>query len=359
MDPAQNPYTAIVSAVLGKLSTEEAFTVNMGFDAVYYEPAALHYELGKMLQAKYESLPWIEIESHNRIPELTASENRDFPKLKQHLIIGVRKTHKYVPNYKVSDWLVPYTSSGCRAMCLYCYLVCNYNKCAYLRLFVNREQMLDRILKKDAEAPEPQTFEIGSNSDLVLENTITDNLIYTIERFAREGRGHLTFPSKFDMVKPLLSLDHGGKTIFRMSVNPEEIIRRIELGTSPLRARIHALNDMAEAGYPVGMLLAPIILVPDWKRLYGELIEQLAEELSPKVKQDGFIEIILMTYSFVQNAINTDAFPNGVKLFDRDTMTGRGRGKYSYRNDIRAETESFLREKLSQKLPNMPILYIS
>jgi spore photoproduct lyase len=81
-------------------------------------------------------------------------------------------------------------------MCLYCYLVCNYNKCAYLRLFVNREQMLDRLLKKDAAPLEPQTFEIGSNSDLLLENTITDNLTYTIERFAREGRGKLTFPTK-------------------------------------------------------------------------------------------------------------------------------------------------------------------
>nr|WP_283610765.1 spore photoproduct lyase [Faecalispora anaeroviscerum] len=331
----------------------------MSFDAVYYEPATLHYELGKMLQSKYESLPWIEIESHNRIPELTAAENRDFPKLKQHLIIGVRKTHKYVPNSKVSDWLVPYTSSGCRAMCLYCYLVCNYNKCAYLRLFVNREQMLDRLLKKDAEAPVPQTFEIGSNSDLVLENAVTDNLIDTIERFAREGRGHLTFPTKFDLVKPLLSLDHKGKTIFRMSINPEEIIRRIELGTSPLRERIHALNEMADAGYPAGMLIAPVILVPEWKRLYGELIEQLAEELSQRVKQNGFIEIILMTYSFVQNAINTDAFPNGVKLLNRDTMTGRGRGKYCYRNDIRGEAELFLREKLSKELPSMSILYIS
>ena len=329
------------------------------FDAVYYEPAALNYKLGQMLRAKYTNLPWIEIDSHNHIPELAAADNRDFPKLKNHLIIGLRKTHHYVPNHKVSDWLVPYTSSGCRAMCLYCYLVCNYNKCSYLRLFVNREQMLDRLLKKAAAAPVPQTFEIGSNSDLLLENTITDNLTYTIERFAREGRGHLTFPTKFDMVSPLLGLDHRGKTIFRMSVNPEEMIRRIELGTSPLRARIHALNDMAEAGYPVGLLIAPIILLPEWKQLYGELIEQLADELSGEVKQNGFIEIILMTYSFVQNAINTDAFPNAVKLLNPEAMTGRGRGKYCYRNDVRAEAESFLREKISQDLSSMPILYIS
>jgi len=264
-----------------------------------------------------------------------------------------------VPNHKVSDWLVPYTSSGCRAMCLYCYLVCNYNKCAYLRLFVNREQMLDRLLKKDAAADVPQTFEIGSNSDLLLENTITNNLIYTIERFGRKGRGKLTFPSKFDMVQPLLGLDHRQKTIFRMSMNPQEIINKVELGTSSLSSRIRALNDMAEAGYPVGMLIAPVILLPNWKQLYGELIDRLADELSPKVLQKGFIEIILMTYSFVQNAINTDAFPNAVQLYDREIMTGRGRGKYCYRNDIRGEAESFLREKLSQRLGTMPLLYIS
>lgn len=333
--------------------------MNTAFDAVYYEPDSLFYELGQTLKLKYSDLPWIEIESHNRIPEMTEAENKDFPKLKQHLIIGIRKTHKYTPNHKVSDWLVPYTSSGCRAMCLYCYLVCNYNKCSYLRLFVNREQMLDKLIKKAEEAIEPETFEIGSNSDLILENTITDNLIYTIERFAREGRGKITFPTKFNMVEPLLGLDHQEKIIFRMSMNPDEIIRHVEIGTSPLQDRIHALNNMAEAGYPVGILIAPVILVPEWKRLYGDLIEQLATELSPKVTKNGFLEIILMTYSFVQNAINTEAFPNGYPLFNKDTMTGRGRGKYCYRNEIRAEAEAFLRERLARALPDMPILYIS
>lgn len=328
------------------------------FDAVYYEPQALEYQLGKQLHETYQSLPWIEIQSHNYIPELSIAGNRDFPKLKQHLILGTRKTHKYVKNHKVSDWLVPYTSSGCRAMCLYCYLVCNYNKCSYLRLFVNREQMMERLLKTDAAAPTPQTFEIGSNSDLLLENVVTGNLSWTIERFGKEGRGHLTFPTKFDMIQPLLNLDHRGKVIFRMSVNPSKIIHQVELGTSPLDARIRALNDMAEAGYPIGLLIAPVILLPNWKQMYGELIGKLADELTPKVKRGGFIEIILMTYSFVQNAINTEAFPNASPIFDRSLMIGRGRGKYCYRNEAREEAESFLREQIQSKL-EMPILYIA
>ena len=328
------------------------------FNAVYYEPAALEYPLGKELHEKYKSLPWIEIESHNRIPELSSAENKEFTRMKQHLILGIRKTHKYAENHKVSDWLVPYTSSGCRAMCLYCYLVCSYNKCSYLRIFVNREQMMDKLLKAGYSAPEPQTFEIGSNSDLVMENIITGNLPWTIERFAKEGRGHLTFPTKFDMVEPLLKLNHSGKTIFRMSANPPEIIRRVELGTSPLDARIRALNDMAEAGYPVGLLIAPVILMPEWKQMYGELIEALADKLSEKVKRFGFIEVILMTYSYVHDAINTEAFPNAVPIYDRSLMTGRGRGKYCYKNEVRSEAEAFLKEQIDSKL-KMKILYIS
>ena len=117
--------------------------------------------------------------------------------MKRNLIIGIRKTHKYVENHKVSDYLVPYTSSGCSAMCLYCYLVCNYNKCSYLRLFVNREQMMDRLIKVSFSSDTEKTFEIGSNSDLVLENTITGNLGGRSHSLLKEDAAILHFRRNF------------------------------------------------------------------------------------------------------------------------------------------------------------------
>ena len=138
-------------------------------DAIFFEPKSYEYELGKRLLDSYkkQNIPMIEIENHNNIEQRRKKQNRDFPYMKRNLIIATRKTHKYVPNHKVSDFLVPYTSSGCIAMCMYCYLVCNYNKCAYLRLFVNREYMLDKIKKTASKADENLVFEIGSNSDLI------------------------------------------------------------------------------------------------------------------------------------------------------------------------------------------------
>ncbi len=326
--------------------------------AIYYEKEILKYPLGKELMEKYKEIPKIEIENHNNIEEMRKKQNSEFADMKRNLIIGVRKTHKFVENHKTSDFLVPYTSSGCTAACMYCYLVCNYNKCAYLRLFVNREQMLDKIIKTANKSEKELTFEIGSNSDLILENSITGNLVWTIENFKDVNNGLLTLPTKFDMVDPILPLDHKGKVIIRMSVNPEEIINKVEFGTSRLKGRIEAINKLKEAGYKIGILIAPVIMVDNWKQLYLELIQRLNKELSEKVKNDVFFEIIFMTYSYVHTKINEEAFPNAINLYNKDSMTGRGRGKYGYKKELREDGEEFFRVQMKKYFPNNKIEYI-
>lgn len=325
---------------------------------IYFEKEIVNYELGKDLMEKYKDVPKIQIENHNNIESLRKSENKEFLNLKQNLILGVRKTHKFVENYKVSDYLVPYTSSGCIASCMYCYLVCNYNKCSYLRLFVNREEMLEKIIKTSEKSDKELTFEIGSNSDLILENTITKNLLWTIENFKNSKKGMITFPTKFDMVDSILGLDHQGKVIVRVSVNPEDIINKIEFGTSRLDGRINAINKLKEAGYKIGILIAPVVMVENWKELYLELIKQLESKLSKNVKNDVFFEVIFMTYSYVHTKINAEAFPNAINLYNKEKMTGRGRGKYMYKKDLRQDGEVFIREQLAKYFPNNEILYI-
>ncbi len=326
--------------------------------AIYFEKDIENYELGRMLLEKYKDVPKIEIENHNNIEEMRNKQNSEFLKMKKNLIIGTRKTHKFVENHKVSDYLVPYTSSGCIASCMYCYLVCNYNKCAYMRLFVNREEMLDKIIKTANKSDKELTFEIGSNSDLVLENTITNNLVWTIENFKDTPKGKLTFPTKFAYVDDLLPLNHKQKIIVRMSVNPEYIINNVEFGTSRLKDRVEAINKLVDADYEVGILIAPVIFLEDWRKLYHELILYLYQNLSTKAKSKIFFEVIFMTYSYVHNAINKEAFLNSIQIFDKEKMTGRGKGKYMYKSDIKKEGEIFFREELSKYFKNNKIWYI-
>ncbi len=326
--------------------------------AIYYENGIKDYYLGKFLLDKYSDVPKIEIENHNNIEVMRNKPNSEFANMKKNLIIGVRKTHKFVENHKTSDFLVPYTSSGCTAMCMYCYLVCNYNKCSYLRLFVNREKMLDKIIKTSENSEKELTFEIGSNSDLVLENTITGNLVWTIENFANTKKGFLTFPTKFDMIDDILDINHNGKIIVRMSVNPQEIINKVEFGTSRLDSRINAINKLKKSGYKIGILIAPVILVNNWQSLYKDLIQTLSDKLCYKVKKDTFFEIIFMTYSFVHTKINEEAFPNAINLFDKNLMTGRGKGKYMYKSEIKKEAEIYLRNLMKKYFPNNKIMYV-
>ena len=79
--------------------------------AIYFEKEIENYELGKQLLKKYKEVPKLEIENHNNIEEMRKKQNKEFMDMKRNLIIGVRKTHKFVENHKTSDFLVPYTSS--------------------------------------------------------------------------------------------------------------------------------------------------------------------------------------------------------------------------------------------------------
>ena len=328
------------------------------FDAVYYEENILNYPLGIELMEKFKDLPHYIIENHNNIEEMRKKANKDFPHMKRNLIIGVRRTQKFVPNHKVSNYLVPYTSSGCTAMCMYCYLVCHFNKCAYLRLFVNREEMLNKIIKTAEKSDEDLVFEIGSNSDLVLENTITGNLKWTIENFANTNKGYLTFPTKFHMVEDILDIKGKDKIIIRMSLNPKYIISRVELGTSNLKDRLEAIIKLKKVGYKVGILIAPIILVDNYKELYEELFIQIKESIPRELMKDIFFELIFMTYSFVHNAINTEAFPEAIKIYDKEKITSRGMGKYSYKKEIKEEATIFFKQLLNKYFPDNKLWYI-
>ena len=85
---------------------------------------------------------------------------------------------------------------------------------------------------------------------MILENTITGNLVWTIENFANTEKGLLTLPTKFDMVDDILPLKHNGRIIIRMSVNPAEIINKVEFGTSRLKGRIEAISTNPKQSEP-------------------------------------------------------------------------------------------------------------
>ena len=71
-------------------------------ECIYLEKEVENYKLGKELLRKYENIPKIFIDNHNNIEGMRKKENKEFLNMKRNLIIGTRKTHKFVKNNKIS-----------------------------------------------------------------------------------------------------------------------------------------------------------------------------------------------------------------------------------------------------------------
>lgn len=327
---------------------------------VYYEEIVKEYEQGKELLERFREMgiPLIPIEAHHKIEELRKQPNKEFTKMKKYLILGTRKTIKLIPNDKSADYIVPFTSSGCTAACLYCYLVCNFNTNSYLRVFMNRDEMMDKVKKMIKKEDGHKVYELGCNSDMFLENTITGNLKWAIEEFGKLENATATFATKFDAVEDLLTANHNGHTQMRISINPQSIIRKVEFGTSSLKERITAANKMFEAGYKIGLNIAPIILQEGWEAMYKDMFMEVSELLLPRLKEQLFIEVIFMTYGLPNLYINTESMPKAVNLLDKDKMRPKGPGKYTYRNEFRNPAEEIIRGYIKEYFPEASISYI-
>ena len=328
--------------------------------AVYAEKGVEGYELGRQLLTRYEQegkdIIWVD--AHHKIPELRGLPDKEYTRLKRLLVLGIRKSLRLVPNERSADFIVPFTSSGCSAFCLYCYLLSTFFTNSYLRVFVNREEIMGAVERKAAKLEGEALFEIGSNSDMVLEDTITGNLQWAVRRFAEIPKARATLATKFSQVDPLLELDHNNKTQIRISVNPADYIARVELGTSALEHRIAAANKLFHAGYRVGINIAPVMVLPDWRQQYEMMFADLSEGLDSGVKEQVFIEIIFMTYGLANQRINEAALPKALDIYNADLMRPKGRGKYCYTGEARREVEEFLQAKIERVFPKGIVSYI-
>lgn len=78
------------------------------------------------------------------------------------------------------------------------------------------------------------------------------------------------------------------------------MIKYFEPGTSKLDDRLEAARKVAEAGYPLGFIVAPIYLHEGWKEGYKEMFEKLEALLPHYARQD-------LTFEFIQHRFTKPA----------------------------------------------------
>ncbi|SDF20706.1 spore photoproduct lyase [Sporomusa acidovorans] len=332
-------------------------------ERAYFEPDALNYPLGQELYEKLQSMsvPITMTSSHNRITGITGKNAWEcYQKAKRTLAVGVRRSLDFQSCKPSAHFQLP-LNTGCPSMCEYCYLMTTLGKKPYLRVYVNIEDVLNKAAAYIRErAPEITIFEGAATSDPIPTEYLTGLLKQTIEFFGRQPLGRFRFVTKHVQVDTLLAVNHSGHTRFRFTLNAASVIKKYEHLTPPLAERVAAAAQVAQAGYPLGFIIAPVFYFPEWESEYNDLLKLLAKEL-PTAAQPITFEFI--THRFTKRAKNNilELFSNTALPLDetvRQFKFGQfGYGKYLYAKEQRGEMERFLRRQTAVYFPDAQIDY--
>jgi spore photoproduct lyase len=333
---------------------------------VYIEPRALEYPLGVQLRDKFKDMG-VEIRettSHNQVRNLPG--DNDFQKYrtaKSTLVVGVRKTLKFDTSKPSAEYAIPF-ATGCMGHCHYCYLQTTMGSKPYIRTYVNTDEIFDAAEQYMKErAPEETRFEASCTSDIVGIDHLTHTLKHAIEYFGRSEHGQLRFVTKFAHVDHLLDADHKGRTRFRFSINDDYVIKYFEPGTSRLKDRIEAAVKVAEAGYPLGFIVAPIYLHEGWQQGYPEMLEHLEAALPAHAKKNLTFELIQHRFTKPAKRVIQKNYPMSKLELDenkRKYKWGRyGIGKYVYQNEEQEEIKDVIGSNIYKMFPQARIEYFT
>jgi spore photoproduct lyase len=321
-------------------------------------------------------VPEIEMLSGNRLTGLSEGTEREvYARAKSTLAVVVAPPSalKPQPIPPSADWRID-LARGCPAHCQYCYLAGSLTGPPVTRVYANLDDVLagigthagsGSVTSGTAErGHEGTTFELSCYTDPLGIEHLTGSLSAAI---ARVGSGELgdqaslRFTTKFDDIDGLLGLEHGRRTRMRVSVNADEVAGRFEGGTAPMPARLRALRSVALAGYRVGLTIAPVMPVPEWRASYGRLLEDVAAATSDVPDLDLTVEIITHRFTPGSKDVLLEWYPRTKLEMDEEQRTQKrnkfGGVKYVYPREVMAEMRSWFTDAVAERLPGSQLLY--
>ncbi|SES90316.1 spore photoproduct lyase [Anaerobranca gottschalkii] len=329
---------------------------------VYFDLDSLDYPLGQELYKKFIKMDGVEVDkvkSPRLVNQRGLGAPQKYKEAKKTIFVTVRKTLQFQTCKPSAHYQLPLVSS-CPGLCEYCYLQTTLGKTPLIKVYVNIEEILAKAKEYIDKRKEITVFEGAATSDPLPVEDYTGVLRRTIEFFAKEPKGRFRFVTKYANVQSLLDLEHNNHTTFRFSLNTEKVIKEYEKGTANLAARIKGANLVSKSGYPMGFIIAPILIYPNWQQDYLSLLENLQKNLE---------EVPSLTFELITHRFTTRAKNNILEVFPKTTLPldegerklkyGQfGYTKYVYPKEIYDDVESFFRSNIEKLFPKSEILYL-
>ncbi len=350
---------------------------------VLFTPDALLEPFGQQIFARVEALNLpIEVMKNNRLTGLRGATERETYRIAKNTLAVVNappSAMRLQPIPPSADWQMN-LAEGCPAHCQYCYLAGSLAGPPVVRTYANLPTMLAHTAPYEGTYPpnkswqtnvpsRPTTFEVSCYTDVLGIEHLTGSLAECIRYFGGRERGELRFVTKYDQVDSLLTLTHNGHTRARVSLNAETIARRLEGGTASVEARLQALRKLAMpmaqggGGYPVGVVLAPIMPIPNWEEAYADLLDRLqaALDFGPDHVPDLTVEFISHRFTPGSKEVLEEWYPNTSLDMDpagrAEKRNKFGGTKYVYKPQEMQAMKAFFFAEWQKRFPSAPILY--
>ena len=336
-------------------------------EQVLFPPAAIEEAWGQQILQRVQQfdLP-VQFLKHNRLTGLRGETERETYAIAKRTLAVVTAPPsqlKLSPIPPSADWQF-HLAQGCPAHCQYCYLAGSLQGPPVIRVYANLPSILENL--QHYEPPnQDTTFEVSCYTDPLGIEHLTGSLAACIRYFGTRDRAYLRWVSKFDSVDALLNLPHAGRTRCRFSINAASISRLLEGGTATVNERLRAVRALAQpvaqggGGYPVGLVVAPIMPIANWREEYRQLLEAAAQALD--FDCDLTFELISHRFTPGSKGVLEQWYPNSRLDLEESTRTTKrnkfGGIKYVYDKDTMTELRSFFETEIAQRFPAANLLY--
>lgn len=333
---------------------------------ILFEKESLEYEIARDILNKFKDDENIEIINltSNKIKQYIPGNDlsSQYKEGKKTLVVGVKKSLKFQTCKPSAHYQLPLVS-GCMGQCEYCYLNTMLGDKPFVKVHVNIEDILGQANKYIEERlPEITIFEGAATSDPVPVEPYTHSLEKAILFFGSNEKARFRFVTKYNDVDSLLDLKHNGHTEIRFSINTPTVINQYEKATASSDRRIEASIKVAKAGYPMGYLIAPVFIYPNWKEEYHDVLLQLRDKLPENLKYPITFEIISHRYTTIAKNRILQVFPEtNLPMNDEERKFKYGQfgyGKYVYPNEIIDEIKQFFTKEIEELFRNKEVKYI-
>ena len=318
---------------------------------IYVESSVANHPVTQRILAKFPDLPVAVVDNRAGIKypqNHTRAKHQLF--LARHQGQSI-KACQGMGDYVCCQYFTIALVTDCHLECTYCILQDYLKNNPVITFFVNVENIFAEIAEKTRKHPD-RIFRIGTGE---LSDSLALDHVHEFSRdcvdFANEHRNVLLeFKTKTANIKNLLGYKHKGNVVVSWSINPQNYITQEEHKCDTLADRLAAARQCADAGYPVGFHLDPLLHYQDWQNEYENVVEQLAQIFKPR--EIAWISLGTLRFTKELKKISQERFPKS-KIMTEEMFPGND-GKTRYFRPIREEMYRHLSALIRQKLKKVP-----